>query len=85
MIKDKIQNEPVMTAASITPVIIAFFALLDAAGLPVEPGLQAAIITIVSFALPLALAWVARSKVKPMAKIEQELAAQALENEQSGG
>jgi hypothetical protein len=70
--KEKIKNEPVMTAAGGTSAtVLAVFALLSAFGVNVAPEVQAAVITLAAVILPPLYGWLARQRVTPVRKLEQ--------------
>lgn len=62
------KNEPVLTAAAVTPVAVAILGLLVAFGAPISDEQQTAILAVVGVVVPLASALYARSKVTPVAK-----------------
>lgn len=61
------KNEPVLTAAAITPIAMAILFLLNSFGVGFTSEQQEAIITLVAMVLPLLLAWFARMQVTPTA------------------
>jgi hypothetical protein len=65
------KDEPVLTAAGIAALIAAVLILLSRFGVPLSSDQQQAIIAVVALAVPLVAAVVARSKVVPVAKLEE--------------
>lgn len=76
-----LSHEPVLTAAGIGALVSAVLVLMVRFGLPLSTDQQEAIITVVTLVAPLLIAaWIARSKVVPVSKIEAvPVAARALE------
>jgi hypothetical protein len=67
--KQKLQNEPVMTAGVITAIITAVITLLAAFGLDMTAEQQAAIIALAAIIIPIAANYLARAKVTPVHKL----------------
>lgn len=64
------KNEPVLTAASIAGVVSAVLALAIAFGVDISESQTAAILGVVGTVAPIVLAFVARAKVTPTAKLD---------------
>lgn len=67
MIKDTIKKEPVMTAATITPIVLVVVRVVESVfGVEVDAETQTALVALLVTVLPIALAYVARQRVTPV-------------------
>lgn len=64
---NKLREEPVLTAAAITPLIIALFAVLRSFGVNITAEQQTAITALVGIILPFVTAYIARNLVTTVA------------------
>lgn len=62
--------EPVLAAGALAGIVGAVLVLLVSFGVRVTEDQQKAILAVVTLLAPIIAAWVARSKVTPMAKLE---------------
>lgn len=60
------QNEPLVSVASIIAGLTAFLGLLVAFNVPILENQQTAILGVAAVVAPLVVAWIARSKVTPV-------------------
>lgn len=59
-------HEPVLTIGAITAVVVAFVALLQAFGVPIDDNQHAALVGFVGAVAPVVAALVARRRVTPV-------------------
>lgn len=62
-------NEPLITVASVTAGVAALIAVLIAFGVPLTPDQQTAILGFVAVAAPVIVAWIARRFVSPTSSV----------------
>ena len=67
------KNEPLVTVASLTSLLVAVLALLVAFGAPLDEEQQTAILGVAAVVAPLVVAAVARAQVTPSANVVEQV------------